>query len=251
LEFYGRDWLDRVRGFGHDSTRPVFVVGMPRSGTTLTEQILASHPAIFGAGELPFWKSASPKVAESALDPTAHGRVLGESAEDYLRLLSGLNPDAERVVDKMPANFAHLGMIHAALPNARIIHMRRNPIDTCLSIYFQNFHIAHSYTNDLDDLAHCYAEYLRVMSHWRSLLPNGTLLDVPYESLVNDQELWSRKIIDFVGLPWNPACLEFHRTVRRVSTFSKWQVRQKISKSSVERWRHYAPFIEPLTRLSE
>jgi hypothetical protein len=224
---------------------------MPRSGTTLTEQILASHPGIFGAGELSFWKAASPRIATSELDPTAHGRVLAESGEEYLRLLSGLDPDAERVVDKMPANFAYLGMIHAALPNARIVHMRRNPVDTCLSIYFQNFHIAHSYTNDLDDLAHCYREYLRVMSHWRSILPGDAILDVPYEGLVDDQELWSRKIIDFVGLPWSPACLEFHRTVRRVSTFSKWQVRQKINKSSVERWRNYAQFIEPLMCLAE
>jgi tetratricopeptide (TPR) repeat protein len=251
VELYGKEWLERVRGFGNDSARPVFVVGMPRSGTSLTEQILASHPAIFGAGELPFWKNASPKVAESALGPRANGSALSESAADYLQLLSGFDPNAERVVDKMPANFAYLGMIHAALPNARIIHMRRNPIDTCLSIYFQNFHIAHSYTNDLDDLAHCYTEYLRVMNHWRSVLPEGAILDVPYESLVDDQELWSRRIVDFVGLPWSASCLEFHRTVRRVSTFSKWQVRQKISKSSVERWRHYAQFVEPLMRLTE
>lgn len=251
LELYDRDWLGRVRGFGNESARPIFVVGMPRSGTSLTEQILASHPAIFGAGELAFWKIASPKVARSTLDPRAHGKVLRETAAEYLRLLSELDQDAERVVDKMPANFVYLGMIHAALPNARIIHMRRNPIDTCLSIYFQNFHIAHSYTNDQGDLAHCYREYLRVMDHWRSLLPADALLEVPYEGLVEDHELWSRRIVDFVGLPWNPACLEFHSTVRRVSTFSKWQVRQKITKSSVERWRHYAPFIEPLLRLAE
>ena len=250
-ELYGTEWLEQVRGFGNASERPVFVVGMPRSGTTLTEQILASHPAVFGAGELSFWKTASPKIARSAPDPRANGNALSESAADYLRLLSGLNPNAQRVIDKMPANFAYLGMIHAALPKARIIHMQRNPIDTCLSIYFQNFHIAHSYTNDLEDLAHCYTEYLRVMNHWRSVLPAGTLLDVPYEGLVDDQELWSRRIVEFVGLPWNPSCLEFHQTVRRVSTFSKWQVRQKISKASVERWRHYAPFVEPLMRLTE
>jgi tetratricopeptide (TPR) repeat protein len=250
FELYGKEWLERACGFGNDSARPVLVVGMPRSGTTLTEQILASHPAVFGAGELSFWKTASPKIAQSALEPQINAKVLSESAADYLRLLSGLDSNAERVVDKMPANFAYLGMIHAALPNARIIHMQRNPVDTCLSIYFQNFHIAHSYTNDLDDLAHCYTEYLRVMSHWRSLLPGGAILDVPYEGLVEDQELWSRRIVEFVGLPWSPACLEFHRTVRRVSTFSKWQVRQKISKTSVERWRHYAQFIEPLMHLT-
>ncbi len=103
----------------------------------------------------------------------------------------------------------------------------------------------------MDDLAHCYTEYVRVMNHWRSVLPEGAILDVPYEGLVDDQELWSRRMVDFVRLPWSPSCLEFHRTERRVSTFSKWQVRQKISKSSVERWRHYAEFIGPLMRLTE
>jgi tetratricopeptide (TPR) repeat protein len=250
MELYGRQWIERAREHGNDSARPVFVVGMPRSGTSLTEQILASHPAIFGAGELSFWKTASPKIAECALDPPALAGVLRGTSESYLQLLAGLDPGAGRVVDKMPANFVYLGMIHAAFPNARIIHMRRNPIDTCLSIYFQNFHLAHSYTNDFEDLAHFHAEYLRLMNHWRSVLPAGVLLDVPYEDLVDDQETWSRKIVEFVGLPWSPACLDFHRTIRRVSTFSKWQVRQKINRSSVERWRKYAKFVAPLMHLA-
>jgi hypothetical protein len=142
-------------------------------------------------------------------------------------------------------------MIHGALPNARIIHMRRNPIDTCLSIYFQNFHVAHTYANDLEDLAHYYHEYERLMHHWRSILPPSAILEVPYEALVADQELWSRKMVEFVGLPWDAACIDFHQTNRRVSTFSKWQVRQKISKASVERWRNYAPFVGSLMRLTD
>jgi hypothetical protein len=151
----------------------------------------------------------------------------------------------------MPSNFLFLGLIHAALPNARIIHMRRNPIDTCLSIYFQNFDVAHSYANDVEDLAHYYTEYLRLMKHWSLSLPQYAMMDVPYEGLVDDQEAWSRKMVEFIGLPWDSRCLDFNRTNRVVVTRSRWQVRQVISKSSVERWRNYADFIGPLLRLTE
>jgi hypothetical protein len=150
------------------------------------------------------------------------------------------------VVDKMPANFLSLGLIHEALPDARIIHMRRNAIDTCLSIYFQHFKSAHSYADDLDDLAHYYGEYSRLMKHWRDALPADVMLELPYEGLVDDQEGWSRKMLQFVGIPWEPRCLDFHRAERSVMTASKWQVRQKINRSSVERWRNYEKFIGPL-----
>jgi tetratricopeptide (TPR) repeat protein len=250
-ELYDRDWLERRAVAPGGSSRPIFVVGMPRSGTSLAEQILASHPQVFGAGELPFWKLASLKVGSAELQSPAGSADLQQLAGEYLGFLDGLAPDAARVVDKMPGNFAHLAMIHAALPEARIIHMRRNPIDTCLSIYFQNFHVAHSYAHDLEDLAHYYGEYQRLMQHWRAILPPHAMLEVPYEALVAEQETWSRKMIEFVGLSWDSACLEFHRTHRRVSTFSKWQVRQKISGGSVERWRNYAPFVDPLMRLEE
>jgi len=249
-QLYGRDWVGQSKDRSNASPRPVFIIGTPRSGTSLAEQILASHPAVFGAGELSFWKIASPKAAAAALEGESAAEVSSRAARDYLQLLAGLSAGALRVVDKMPANFAYLGLIHAALPQARIIHMRRNPIDSCLSIYFQNFHVAHSYANDLDDLAHFYGEYERVMDHWRSILPQGTILDVPYEGLVQDPEAWSRAMVDFIGLPWDPACLDFHRTNRSVSTFSKWQVRQKITQSSVERWRNYENFVGPLMRLA-
>jgi tetratricopeptide (TPR) repeat protein len=251
IQLYDREWLDRAKVMSNSSSRPIFIVGMPRSGTSLAEQILASHPAVFGAGELPFWKTASLEVGSAALEGDFDGSGLAQLADEYLKLLTRLSSDASRVVDKMPANFAHLGMIHAALPNARFIHMRRNPLDTCLSIYFQNFHVAHTYANDLEDLAHYHHEYQLLMQHWRSILPPSAILDVPYEALVTDQESWSRKMVQFVGLPWDAACIDFHQTSRRVSTFSKWQVRQKINKTSVERWRNYAPFVGPLMRLTD
>ncbi|HEY6451431.1 MAG TPA: tetratricopeptide repeat protein [Steroidobacteraceae bacterium] len=248
---FDRQWLRSVRdaGSGTMSTRPVFIVGMLRSGTTLAEQILASHPAVFGAGELTFWSTAASRHAPAAFAGAASASLLRRLAGEYLQELERLSPEALRVIDKMPANFLHLGVIHAALPNARFIHLRRHPIDTCLSIYFQHFEAGHSYANDLADLAHAYGEYRRIMAHWRLVLPRDVLLELPYEELVAGLEAWSRTMLDFIGLPWDPRCLEFDRTARTVITASKWQVRQKISSASVGRWRHYEPFIGPLRAL--
>jgi tetratricopeptide (TPR) repeat protein len=248
---YDPIWLKETRTRPLESARPVFIVGMPRSGTTLAEQILAAHPHVFAAGELTYWNTASAAYQSSALKAPASGTLLRKLADDYLRLLNVLSDDALRVVDKMPTNFAFLGLIHGVLPNARIIHMRRNPIDTCLSIYFQHFEAAVSYANDLEDLAHYYTEYLRIMKHWRLVLPQDAILDVSYEGLVNDQEAWSRKMLEFIGLPWDPRCLDFHETHRTVITASKWQVRQKITGASVLRWRNYEKFLGPLLRLTD
>jgi len=251
IQSYGREWVDQARIHGAASARPVFIVGVPRSGTSLAEQILASHPAVFGAGELTIWNIASATYQSTAPRGEVIASILSKLSTDYLRLLEEFSADALRVVDKMPTNFMFLGLIHAALPNARIIHMRRNPIDTCLSIYFQDLSAILSCANDLGDLAHYYAEYVRVMQHWHSILPAGAILDVPYEGLVDDQEAWSRKMLEFVGLPWDPKCLDFHQSSRSVVTASKWQVRQKISQSSVERWRNYAKHVGPLLTLLE
>ena len=255
---FDREWIRRTRIDANLSARPVFIVGMIRSGTTLAEQILASHRSVFGAGELMFWNTAAAGHGAAALPAAAAPGEPGEAVNDgtlaalaagYLRLLEDLSADAVRVVDKMPGNFLHLGLIHAALPHARIIHMRRNPIDTCLSIYFQHFEAFHSYATDLEELAHYYAEYLRLMKHWRASLPAGVMLDVDYEALVQDQATCSRSLLEFIGLPWDPQCIDFHRTSRSVITASKWQVRQKISTSSVERWRNYERFVAPLKHL--
>jgi hypothetical protein len=250
-QFYDADWLSEAKIHANASPRPVFIVGMPRSGTSLAEQILASHPAVFGAGEIPFWNLSSAQVAAAAVRGEPAHAAVAPVADAYLKLLADRSAEALRVTDKMPGNFAHMGLIHAAFPSARFIHMRRGPIDTCLSIYFQNFHLVHSYTNDLGDLAHYYTEYLRIMDHWRSVLPPGVILEVPYEALIDDVETWSRRMVQFIGMPWDAACLEFHRTSRNVSTFSRWQVRQKISKSSVDRWRNYAQHVGPLLPLAE
>jgi tetratricopeptide (TPR) repeat protein len=249
IESYDGAWAATIRPAESASMRPVFIVGMPRSGTSLAEQILASHPAVFGAGELSYWHDAARRFGATADSSTTRDDVVARMGAEYLELLRKVSADAQRVVDKMPANFWCLGLIHEALPGARIIHMQRDPLDTCLSIYFQHFKKPLPYADDLQDLAHFYRQYQRIMDHWRVTLPAQTLLEVPYEHLVAEQAAWSQKMLQFIGLPWDPRCLDFHRTNRSVMTASKWQVRQKMNRSSIERWKNYEPFIGPLLTL--
>jgi tetratricopeptide (TPR) repeat protein len=233
---------------GSASTRPVFVVGMPRSGTSLVEQILSSHPSLTGAGELKFWidaAAAEGREIRKAVLPLDSRRKL---AEEYLRALRA-QQDSGFVVDKTPHNAEHLGLIHSVFPNARIIHVQRDPIDTCLSCYFQNFSLALNYTFDLNDLAAYYRQHARLMAHWRKALPAGTLLEISYEELVSQQESATRKLLAFLGLGWDASCLKFAENPRPVITASSWQVRQPLYSNSVQRWRHYSKYLEPLRRL--
>ena len=247
------DLLQRRAGEGSPSELPIFVVGMPRSGTTLVEQILASHPQAHGAGELPDIDSIAKAFPEHAPDhadyPTCMASVgpapLRGLAEAYLRRLAEEAPGASRVVDKAPLNFRHLGLIALLFPKARIVHCRRDPLDTCVSCYFQNFAKGQDYSFDLRELGRFYRDYRRLMAHWAAVLP-AAVLEVPYESLVADQEQVSRALLAFCGLDWDPACAEFHRTNRPVRTASRWQVRQPIYRSSVARWRRYEAHLQPL-----
>jgi len=252
LRVYTSEELARARSAPtSESARPVFIVGMPRSGTSLVEQIIASHPAAYGAGELSFWTVAVRKHKAASRQALLAEPLRRKLVAEYLRVLSGHSADALRVVDKAPINADHLGLIHAAFPRARILNIQRNPIDTCLSCYFQQFSPSFNYALELSDLAHYYREHQRLMAHWRSVLPAEALLDVPYAELTGDQEKWSRRIIEFIGLPWDERCLAFEKTVRAVTTASVWQVRQKMYRSSVERWRHYEKFIGPLRSLTD
>jgi tetratricopeptide (TPR) repeat protein len=250
IRVYSRESISTIGAAGSSSANPVFVVGMPRSGTTLAEQIIASHPAAHGAGELDFWKRLVAK------DTNLTQGVLGEPgrpkvAEEYLRVLESFSASASRVVDKAPVNSDFLGLIYSVFPNARVIYMQRDPIDTCLSCYFQQFLGGINFAFDLADLVHYCREHKRMMAHWRAVLPPGFILDVPYEELVADQEGWSRKMVKFVDLEWDPRCLEFHTNKGQVVTASAWQVRQKVYKSSVARWRNYEKFIGPLRALGK
>jgi tetratricopeptide (TPR) repeat protein len=250
IRVYSRDAISKIGAAESSSAKPVFVVGMPRSGTTLAEQIIASHPAAYGAGELDFWAALIVKdrgQMQRNLDEAGRPKV----AAEYLRLLEGFSGSASRVIDKAPVNSDFLGLIYSVFPNARVIYMQRDPIDTCLSCYFQQFLTGISFAFDLSDLVHYYREHQRIMAHWRAVLPPGFILDVPYQELVTDQETWSRKMLDFVGLEWDPRVLEFHTNRRQVTTASAWQVRQKVYKTSLARWHNYERFIGPLKALGK
>jgi tetratricopeptide (TPR) repeat protein len=246
---YTRERLAQPAPGASPSEQPVLVIGMMRSGTSLVEQIIASHPQAAGAGELDFWNAQAIKHRETLRRQPPDAALTKRLAEGYLKELSRCSAAALRIVDKSTVNSDHVGLIHAVFPRARFVYLRRDPIDTCLSTYFQSFAASLNHTMDLEDLAHYYREHHRLIDHWRSALPSGTLLEVPYAELVADQQIWSRRIVDFIGLEWDPRCLEFHQTDRPVLTASHWQVRQRIYKSSIERWRNYEKFIGPLLGL--
>jgi tetratricopeptide (TPR) repeat protein len=247
---YTRDALAGPHPGASDSEQPVFVVGMPRSGTSLTEQIIASHPAARGAGELSYWNFAVRKHEDALRQALPSEALRQKLAAGYTGVLAQVT-NALRVVDKATVNSDYLGLIHAVFPGARIIYMRRDPIDTCLSCYFQQFSAVTSFTLDLSDLAHYYREHQRLIAHWRNALPPGSFLEVPYEGLVADQEKWTRAILEFIGLPWDDRCLKYHLTENTVMTASYWQVRQTIYHSSIGRWRNYQKFIGPLLELKD
>lgn len=257
MRAHTRETLTRTAACASDSMTPVFVVGMPRSGTSLVEQIIASHPQARGAGELEFWPKVMRECETQILGGLLDDHARAELAKAYLRMLeeraastsNGSSSSGLRIVDKAPANSDCIGVIHSVFPKARIIYVRRDPIDTCLSCYFQGFSISLNYTLDLADLAHYYKEHRRIVAHWFNVLPQGAILEIPYEALVADLEGWARKIIGFIGLEWDAQCLQFDQTQRVVATASYRQVREKIYSTSVARWRNYERFIGPLLSL--
>jgi Flp pilus assembly protein TadD len=228
---------------------PVFIVGMPRSGTTLVEQILSSHPEVAAAGELPFWKARLGDMGISATGLPSLG-ALSKAAEDYGVLLRGFGPEALRITDKEPRNFELLWLIRLAFPDARIIHCRRHPVDTCLSIFFSNFWGAQDYAFDRGDLVFAYRQYERLMDHWRSILPSDRFTELDYETLISNRAAETRRLISFVGLGWDDACLVPERNRRSVKTASVWQARQPVYETSVERWRRYEPWLGELRELA-
>jgi tetratricopeptide (TPR) repeat protein len=239
--------FERLGGGGDPSAAPIFVVGMPRSGSTLVEQILASHPEIYGAGELPILeRMEEPGFPEhiARLDRDQLRR-LGEA---YVAQLPRVPTGILRIVDKLPGNFFRIGLIRLMLPNARIVHTIRHPLDTCLSCYFKLFTNGLLFTYDLGELGRYYRSYSRVMDHWRSVLPPNAILDVRYEDVVEDLEGEARRLIEYCGLGWDERCIAFHRNARPVRTASSVQVRQPLFRSSLERWRHYESGLGALIR---
>jgi tetratricopeptide (TPR) repeat protein len=251
LRSFTPELVRRLSRHAVQSARPIFIVGMPRSGTTLAEQILASHPAVAAGGELStvavlaheIGRAGEPYPAGASRLDAASVAALGRR---YLERLDAVSRDAAHVTDKMPFNFMHLGLIAGLFPRARIIHCRRDPLDTCLSCYFTSFSESLSFASDLRALGSYYLAYRRMMARWRAVLPPASLLEVDYERLVDHSEAVVREMLAHCGLPWEPACLEFHRTERGIRTPSRWQVRQPIYPHAVGRWRHYEAQLQPL-----
>jgi hypothetical protein len=235
---------------GDGDERPVLIVGMPRSGTTLTEQILSSHPEVAGGGELSFWAQHAGPVLEEGISALAAER-LAALASCYLAVLREISPDARRVTDKDPFNFLHLGLIVLALPRASIIHCRRHPIGTCVSIYTTYLAAPGlEFMGNRDDLVFYYRQHERLMRHWRETLPPERFLEMDYAGMVSDGEAQSRRLIAFCGLEWDDACLRPEANRRSVESASVWQARQPVYRSSVERWRNYEPWLGPLAQLA-
>lgn len=239
---------------GLSTSLPIFIVGMPRSGSTLTEQIISSHPDVYGAGEIKLLsqcltnlRQRYPNISRFPQMATAMKTHQWASvANAYLNEMTAMSSTALRVTDKLLTNYYFVGLINTMFPNAKIIHTMRNPVDTCLSAYSKLFKddMPHSY--DLTEIGRYYKKYEQIMDHWRQVLPAGTMLDVQYEDVVEDAETNARRIIEFLGLPWNDACLDFHKSARPVKTASVSQVRKPIYGSSVKRWERYGDGLKPL-----
>lgn len=236
---------------GLPDERPVLIVGMPRSGSTLIEQILASHPQVASIGESPNLHRITEQIGVRRHNPSEMVRAIKQIPADganklaqiYLKELDRL--DAARVIDKSLHNFELLGVFAAMLPKARIIHIKRDPMDTCVSCYTQNLPPWHRYTQDLGDLGQSYIGYRRLMAHWAQVLPNP-ILELRYEEIIDDLEGQARKAVAFVGLDWDPACLDFQKGGQQSRTLSARQVRQPLYRSSMQRWRRYETFLDPL-----
>jgi len=242
--------MARAGALGQGDPAPVLIVGMPRSGTTLVEQIISSHPAAAAAGEQNFWNERGAAWHQAGAEGDSPAS-LGEAAAGYLALLREIGPRAARVTDKMPFNFLWAGLIHLALPRATIIHCRRAAIDTALSIHQTHFHPGLAFPTGGPELVSYFRSYRRLTDHWRRVLPADRFIEVDYEALTGAPEPEIRRIVAACGLDWHDACLEPERNPRAVKTPSKWQTRQPIYRSSVARWRRYEPWLGALRALVE
>jgi len=257
IETISSEFLQQNEGNGAPDDAPIFIVGLPRSGSTLIEQILASHSQVDGTHELPdlprIIKTINDQRLEGVGYPMAlkhYGKELASLGQQYMELTARYRKDAPCFTDKMPNNFAGIGMIAAILPNAKIVNARRHPLDSCMGCYKQLFYKGQSFTYDLVELGEYYLEYVRLMDHWHEVLP-GKVLDVQYEEMVADQENQSRRLIEHCHLPWEDQVLRFYETDRAVITASSEQVRQPIYSKSVNSWRRFEPHLGPLIEVLE
>ena len=252
IRVYSKRYFQRKRQYGSVSQLPVFILGMPRSGTTLVEQILSSHPRVHGAGELGAMTSVNVNIAlqlksarpfpecMSLIDE----KIVQEYSARYLQELAHHSPTAERIIDKFTENFFRIGLIKTLFPDAHIIHCQRNPLDNCISLFFHYF-IGFRCCFELTELGQYYLDYQRLMRHWQALFP-GQIFTVRYEELVANQEAVSKQLVDYIGLDWDEKCLDFHHNERAVMTASNIQVRQPMYSDSIDRWKPYEKHLQPL-----
>ena len=259
IEVFNKDFLQARRGRGDPSNAPIFIVGLPRSGSTLIEQILASHPDVEGTHELPELSRVARSTGKARQDRAVYPAAVAELSDEQLRELGNdylgratrhRALETPRFTDKMPNNFAHVGFVSLILPNAKIIDARRHPLDSCLGSYKQLFARGQPFTYDLFELGEFYLQYRRLMDHWHTVLP-GKVLDVQYEHVVDDLEPQVRRLLEHCELPWDDACLKFYESSRAVKTASSEQVRKPIYTSSKHRWRNYERQLEPLIEILE
>ncbi len=243
----GPEMLQQVGSGSPSKPTPIFIIGMMRSGTTLVEQILSRHASIHAAGELRFWTQRAHAVidANGTLKPSAATAL----AREYQASLKGMANGKPFITDKMPFNYLYAGLLHREFPDAPIIHVNRNPVDTCLSIYMTPYASPPEFAYDREDIAYAYREYQRLMSHWQTSLPAGRMLEVSYEDLVDNLEAGAKKIVEYCGLPWDEACLTPEKNEQPVMTPSLWQVRQPVYKSSVGQSRNYGQWLGALADL--
>jgi len=252
IKVYSERFFQGKRKYGSASQLPVFILGVPRSGTTLVEQILSSHPEVHGAGEFEGIPAAHVGIALQLKyanpPPECMSLIDTKMAEEYsaryLQELALYCPTAARITDKLPGNFSRIGLIKTLLPKARIIHCQRNPLDNCISLFFHYF-MGLKCSFELTELGQYYLDYQRLMSHWQNLFP-GEILNVQYEELVMNQERVSKQLIDYIGLEWDEKCIDFHSSDRTVMSPSSLQVRQPMYKKSINRWKHYKKHLQPL-----
>jgi tetratricopeptide (TPR) repeat protein len=252
---FSKSFINDNKGAGIPDKTPVFIIGMPRSGTSLVEQILASHPEVYGAGELPFVINIMSQMrkrfqtgATSEVISGYNEEFIAELGREYIEKTRELSPDSLFITDKMPHNFLWVGAIRMSLPNAKIICCRRDPMDNCLSIYKNIFHTGHNYSFDLQELGQYYLLYQDLMNYWHELFP-GKIYDIYYEALVSNQKEETTKLLDHCGLTWDDACLSFHKTSRSVNTASAVQVRKPVYKDSMQLWKRYESQLQPLTEI--
>jgi len=253
IKAFTPQFMQSLPSHGSRSTRPIFIVGMPRSGTTLVEQILASHSKVQAGGELSTVENIVSQLNQAGMAYPAQiqkldAGSLGRLAKQYLDRLEAISRDAPRVTDKMPFNFMHLGLIVAMFPNSKIIHCQRDARDTCLSCYFTTFSEHLQFASSLETLGKYYLNYRRLMTHWRTVLPMS-FLDVQYEKLVVNTEKEISELLRFCDLDWESGCMNFHQSERSIRTPSRWQVRKPIYRHSMGRWRHYESSLQPLVEI--